>query len=269
MQAQKNLLIVWLVRVHSSWLLPDLVDDLLYLPDGVDSLPCSCQVWRCLWLPCFYGQTLSRTVPACCTGPPCRKRHKFRRRQNIGTLPPRFHWCLPNYCSQYLCSQASYQKLGKTKSDHHHCPISVHILTTSKSEAVIEIYCWGLWLLKCGVRAGGRGDSLLYLLPPAWQVGEVNRRRLCAQDNVPPLTVLPPLSYKCLFLHLPLSRSKLDGGRWKNPHYMSGTTAIQHFIILHKTAFNSVFSGAHVLQNRYTRKSTSTFTNHHWDHWVG
>ncbi len=35
----------------------------------------------------------------------------------------------------------------------------------------------------------------------------------------------PPLSHNCLFLflHLPLSRSKLDGGRWKNPHFMRGT----------------------------------------------
>jgi hypothetical protein len=52
-----------------------------------------------------------------------------------------------------------------------------------------------------------------------WQVGEVNRRRLCAQDNV------ASLSYNCLFLflHLPLSRSKLDGVHEKNPHYMRGT----------------------------------------------
>ncbi len=35
---------------------------------------------------------------------------------------------LPNYSSLNLCSQASYQKLVKTKSDHHHCPISVHII---------------------------------------------------------------------------------------------------------------------------------------------
>ncbi len=106
------------------------------------------------------------------------------------------------------------QKLVITKRDHHHCPISVHILTTLELEAVIEIHCWGLWLLKWGVGSGGRRGSLLYLLPPAWQIGEVNRCRLCAQDSV------PPLSYNCLFLHLPLSRSKLDRGRWKNPHCM-------------------------------------------------
>jgi hypothetical protein len=44
----------------------------LLLPDGDVAL----RAWRrqvrhCLPLPCFYGRTLSRTVPACCTGPPC------------------------------------------------------------------------------------------------------------------------------------------------------------------------------------------------------
>jgi hypothetical protein len=34
----------------------------------------------------------------------------------------------------------SYQKVVETKSDHHHCPITVYILTTSKIEAFIEIH---------------------------------------------------------------------------------------------------------------------------------
>jgi len=38
----------------------------------------------------------------------------------------------PNYSSLNICSQVSYQKLVKTKSDHHYCPISVLILMTSK-----------------------------------------------------------------------------------------------------------------------------------------
>jgi hypothetical protein len=33
---------------------------------------------------CFYGRTLSRTVPACCTCPLCRKCHKYWGQQNIG-----------------------------------------------------------------------------------------------------------------------------------------------------------------------------------------
>jgi hypothetical protein len=40
--------------------------------------------------------------------------------------------------SVYLLTDVQ-QKLVKTKSDHHHCPISVHILTTSKTEANTEI----------------------------------------------------------------------------------------------------------------------------------
>ncbi len=85
-QTQKDPLTVGLGRVHSCWLLPDLPEDLLLLPDSVDPFACSCQVWHCFWPPCFYGQTLSRTVPACCTGLPHWKRHKFWLRQNIGVL---------------------------------------------------------------------------------------------------------------------------------------------------------------------------------------
>jgi hypothetical protein len=62
-------------------------------------------------------------------------------------------------------------------------------------------------MLKRGVDGrGGGGGSLLYLLHLPWQVGEVSCRRLCTQDTTP-----PPSSI-CLFLYLPLSRSKLDGG---------------------------------------------------------
>ncbi len=82
--ARKHLLTVWLSIVHSSWLPSDLADVLLRLLDGVDPCTCSRQVSSCLWPPCFYGWTLSPTVPACCSGPPCRKRHKYWRRQSIG-----------------------------------------------------------------------------------------------------------------------------------------------------------------------------------------
>jgi hypothetical protein len=73
-------------------------------------------------------------------------------------LAPRFHWFSPNYSSLFICSQASCKKLVKTKSDHHHCPIAVRILMTSKLEAVIEIHHWDLWLLKWGV-GGKRGGT--------------------------------------------------------------------------------------------------------------
>jgi hypothetical protein len=82
---------------------------------------------------------------------------------------PKIHWFSPNYSSLYICSQASYQKLVKTKSDHHHCPISVHILITSKTEAITEIQRLGLWLFQwegTHVEGGGRrggGDALMFL----------------------------------------------------------------------------------------------------------
>ncbi len=90
--AWKHLLSVWPGRVHSSWLLPDLADVLLRIPEGVDPSTCSHQVCRCHWPPCFYGRTLSRTVvPA-------------RHAENVTNIgidkywrPPRFHWFLPNY----------------------------------------------------------------------------------------------------------------------------------------------------------------------------
>ncbi len=57
---------------------------------------------------------------------------------------PKIHWFSPNYSSLYICSQASFQKVVKTKSDHHHSPISVFILMTSELEAVLEIHWCGL-----------------------------------------------------------------------------------------------------------------------------
>ena len=71
-------LLFWPGRIHSSWLLPDLADVLLLLPEGVNPSTCS------HWSPCSCGRALSRTVPAYCTGPPCRKCHKYWRWQNIG-----------------------------------------------------------------------------------------------------------------------------------------------------------------------------------------
>ncbi len=71
------------IRVHNCWLIPDLAEDLLCLPDGVALFACSGQVWCCLQTPCFHGRSLSRTEPAYCTSLPCWKRHKFWLRQNI------------------------------------------------------------------------------------------------------------------------------------------------------------------------------------------
>ncbi len=59
--------------------------------------------------PVLYLLVVSRTVPACCTGPPCWKCPKPWR------IPPKIHWFLPSYSSLYFCSQVSYQKTEKTQ----------------------------------------------------------------------------------------------------------------------------------------------------------
>jgi hypothetical protein len=73
--------------------------------------------------------------------------------------PPRFHWFSPKISSQHLCSQASYQKLVKAKSNHHHCPISLFLLMTSIQRLSQRSAAWPLSCPKWGrgTRLGGRG----------------------------------------------------------------------------------------------------------------
>ncbi len=68
--------IAWLFRlgrICNCWLLSDPADEHVLLLADVESRTCSLQVKTELPAPCFYGRTLSRTVPAACTGPPCFK----------------------------------------------------------------------------------------------------------------------------------------------------------------------------------------------------
>ncbi len=105
-KTQENLLSFRLGRICSWWLLLDPAEDLLLLPfDGVALCACSHQVRHSLRQPCFYGRTLSSTVPAYCTGPPCWKCPKLWRWQNIGVRLK-----FPDFCSQ-----ASYQKVVTTQ----------------------------------------------------------------------------------------------------------------------------------------------------------
>ncbi len=83
---------------------------------------------------------------------------KYRR-------PPKIYWFSPNYSSLYICSQASYQKVVKTQSDHHHCLISVLTLMASKLEAVLEIHRYGLCALYMwgGGKERGKGGGRDYV----------------------------------------------------------------------------------------------------------
>jgi len=76
---------------------------------------------------------------------------KYRR-------PPRFHWFSPNFSCQYLCSQASYQKLVKANSNHHHCPISVFLPLTSIQRPLQRS---SVWAQNCPNGGGGRRASIL------------------------------------------------------------------------------------------------------------
>jgi hypothetical protein len=85
-----------------------------------------------------------------CTGPPC------RNITNIDARLPRLHLFSPNFSSQYLCSQASYQKLVKAKSDDHHHPISVFLLLTSIRRASQRS---SVWAKKCPKWGRGEGEG--------------------------------------------------------------------------------------------------------------
>ena len=138
----------------SSWHLLDLTDVLL-LEDVVLS---SCSDWLLLAASLLWADSLPH-----CTGPTC------RNVTNIDARLPRLHWFSPNFSSQYLCSQASYQKLVKAKSDHHHCPISVFLLLTSIRRASQRSSVWAKNCPKWGRGGGGGGGSLPYLLLLSWQ----------------------------------------------------------------------------------------------------
>ncbi len=134
-----------------------------------------------------------------CTGlsvPACHAENLTNIGVNKVRCPPRFHWFSPNYSSQYLCSQVSYQKLVKVKSNHHHCPISVFVLITSiqrpshRSIAEITIAA-GEW----GRMRVGRARASMIMITA------------CADPGSP----CPSLS-PCLF-SLPYSTAASDGVR--------------------------------------------------------
>ncbi len=72
-EKQAACLLFRLGGISSCWLLPGLADEHVQILVDVMNLACSLQVRNDPLVPSFYGQTLSRTVPAVCTGPTCQK----------------------------------------------------------------------------------------------------------------------------------------------------------------------------------------------------
>ncbi len=121
-------------RIWNCWLLSGLADGLvLLLADVLNHVHvhCTLQVRNGSPVSCFYGQTLSRTVPAACTGPPCFKIVKsLAQAQSLASA-----WSFTDFSQTIAVSISVYRrpikKPKKNTNDHCHCPISVFILTTS------------------------------------------------------------------------------------------------------------------------------------------
>ncbi len=110
---------------------------------------------RRLRLSCFYGRTLSRTVPAVCTGPPCQEMAQIHSATKI----PASAWNSTDFCQITQIPNSSYEHSSLSRKnvyDHCCCPISANKLTTSQLEAILKIYRSSLKLSKWG-RAGGGG----------------------------------------------------------------------------------------------------------------
>ncbi len=83
-------LLFWPCKVRSSLLLQNLADVLLLLPEDVVLSMFSHQVCCCHWPPCFYGWTLSCTVPAYLYQPAMQKTSQILASTKY-RHPPRFH----------------------------------------------------------------------------------------------------------------------------------------------------------------------------------
>ncbi len=120
-------------------------------------------------MPSFYGRTLSHTVPAPCTSPPCQEMAKSTRQPKV-RLPPGI-LLIP------VKSQQSLTLLTGVLSLHRCCTVSAVILTTSKLEAILKIYRCSLKTVQRGRGAGGGA------LPCTSSPDKHNRRQMkwCAR----------------------------------------------------------------------------------------
>jgi hypothetical protein len=127
------------------------------------NLACSPQVKTRLRLPCFYGRTLSRTVPAICAGRPCQEMAQI----HMATKSQASAWNPTNSCqiTKFLTRHTSVLSLSrKFVNNHRCCPIPAAILVASQLEAVLYFCRSSLRLDPWGRGVGGGGLSLVLLI---------------------------------------------------------------------------------------------------------
>ncbi len=140
-----------------------------------------------------------------CRGPdvaPASAHVEVPNSQHISCLDSSLGRFSPNSSSQYLCSQASYQKFVKAKSNHYHCRISVFLLMTSIQRPSQRSTAEPLSCPKWGMGEGGkRGKRARY------RPYHIKVREGCEQTSS---TSTPsPKSTPCNFLSWSLFRLSL------------------------------------------------------------
>jgi hypothetical protein len=90
----------------SLFFLPDPADEHVLVLLDVMNLACSLQVRKELRLPCFYGRTLSRTVPAVCTGPPCQEMAQI----HAATKSLASAWNSNDFCQITIIPNSAYKR---------------------------------------------------------------------------------------------------------------------------------------------------------------
>jgi hypothetical protein len=127
------------------------------------NLACSPQVKIRLRLPCFYGRTLSRTVPAVCTGPPCQEMAQI----HAATKSQASAWNSTSSCqiTKLLSRPISVLSLSR-KFIHNHrcCPIPAATLMAFQLEVILYFCRCRLRLDHWGRGVWGGGLSLVLLI---------------------------------------------------------------------------------------------------------
>ncbi len=120
-------------------------------------------------MPCFYGWTLSRTVQAVCTVPPHSKWSNLWRSPNLWR-PPEISLISVKPQQSISLLTGALSKSGEHTNDHHHCPMSVFLLTTSKLQANREILRCNLCsiYMRGGGGERGRGEVANHVTALIW-----------------------------------------------------------------------------------------------------